>query len=81
MKRLTYILSIHLGKRDVSVNGLPKNQFQVIHWWRSGGEMLGAEEVVAGPLRIYLQLEKVSTFELSRLQWMGKFQSLVGSPC
>lgn len=34
------------------MNGLPKNQFQLIHWWRSGGEILGAEEVVAGPLRI-----------------------------
>lgn len=41
-----YTLSIHLGKRKVSLNGLPENQFQLVHWWRSGGEILGAEAVV-----------------------------------
>lgn len=51
-----YVLNIHLGKRDVSFNELSKNQFQLVYWWGSGGERLGAEEemgeVGTGPLRI-----------------------------
>lgn len=47
-----YILGIHLEKKDVGLNELSKNQFQLIHWCRSGWERLGAEEVVTRPLRL-----------------------------
>lgn len=46
-----YILGIHLEKKDVGLNGLSKNQFQLIHWCRSGWEGLGVEEIVMRPLR------------------------------
>lgn len=52
-----YFLGIHLGKRDVSLNGLPQNQCQLIYWWRNVGERLGAE-VGTEPLRNLLQLKK-----------------------